>query len=298
MYLQNILVIWCGLLWIIFLFQRLWSSIFEAYLKHFPPSYSYHVPPVSCPTPLPYGATCSNLVFFVKTSLAPHFHCRSPKTIQNDVINTHLVKLSVSSSHVSPVLSSFHPFWSFILVQPLAETVQELNRFFSVGVWEVPGTEAMRSEGLRVKQLFGVVEPFDLIVGCNVGHFCWMWQQLGGWFFLLIGGLFMKCTCSYFVGQIFRCSSMLWWSLQIAPQMDVSTFLSGFVIIAFMTMIDLWERNFGDLIWSAFAFLKTLISFVESFLSLKYAGCCQTIASSLQFSFLWSQASNFYGLVS
>ena len=76
------------------------------------------------------------------------------------------MKLSVSSSHVSPVLSSFHPFWSFILVQPLAETVQELNRFFSVGVWEVPGTEAMRSEGLRVKQLgLGWLNRLTLLLG-------------------------------------------------------------------------------------------------------------------------------------
>ena len=53
--------------------------------------------------------------FFVKTSLAPHFHCRSPKTIQNDVTNTHLVKLSVPLlmfHQFCPVFIHFGPsFW-------------------------------------------------------------------------------------------------------------------------------------------------------------------------------------------
>ena len=67
----------------------------------------------------------------------------------------------------------------------------------------------------------------------------------------------------------------------------------------FVRMISLWERNFGDLIWSAFCILE-----VSSLLCREYleSEICWRRSDHRFFYpisfFLWSQVSNFYGLVS
>lgn len=148
------------LVWIFFLLQRLWLI---QYLKHVwsifhHPGYSYHGPPFSCPTTLPYRAICSRSRSGTVSDDQLNSTCSL--SIQNDVTSMRLYsQTKVSSSHVSPLLSiSVHAFLSSMFVQPLAESrnsIASSPRVF--GKCLAPKPWGLK--GWEWNNCFGVVEP-------------------------------------------------------------------------------------------------------------------------------------------